>query len=143
MRLTADSARQLFGEARVARLATVNPRGEPHLVPFTFAVADDEVLHAVDDKPKQSRALRRIANIRANPSVCALADHYAEDWTRLWWVRADGVASVREDPAEVARVAELLAEKYPQYVASPPAGPVLALTVHRWTGWAAQPVTTR
>jgi PPOX class probable F420-dependent enzyme len=66
-----------------------------------------------------------------------LADHYEEDWDRLWWVRADGLAAILEDPAEMADPIRLLAERYPQYRAEPPGGPVVSILIERWTGWAA------
>lgn len=137
--MTADEARRLFAAARVARLATVGGDGRPHLVPIAFAVAGDSVFSAVDAKPKRTTALRRLENIRANPRVALLADHYDDsDWTALWWARADGVARVLEpeDP-EAPRAIALLVKRYPQYRATPPRGPVLAVAVERWSGWSA------
>jgi PPOX class probable F420-dependent enzyme len=99
--------RTRFTESPVARLATVTPGGRPHLVPVVFALvtdpqgaedaedAEDVVYTAVDAKPKTTRRLRRLANIEGNPEVSLLVDHYADDWTRLWWVRVDGVATGR------------------------------------------------
>ena len=109
----------------------------PHLVPFTFAVDGDVVYTAVDAKPKSTTHLKRLSNIRDNPRVAMLADHYEDDWSALWWVRADGLASVVSDSGSMARPLQLLAERYPQYVASPPAGPVIVVQVDRWTGWSA------
>jgi PPOX class probable F420-dependent enzyme len=109
----------------VARLATVGPDGQPHLVPVTFAVDGDDIYTAVDAKPKSSRQLRRLRNIAGNPRVAVLADHYQQDWDSLWWVRADGHASILTEPAELARPLRLLAGRYPQYRASPPDGPVI------------------
>ena len=123
-----------FASARVARLATVDADGTPHIVPFTFAVAGDVIWSAVDDKPKRSRELRRLANIRNTPAVSVLVDHYDDDWTRLWWVRADGTAEVVDDGP-----VDLLAEKYPQYREHPPAGPFVKITVARWSEWDAVP----
>ena len=85
------TARALFAAARVARLATVTPDGSPHVVPIVFAVDGDTIYTAVDGKPKRSRQLQRLANIAAHPRVTVLADRYDEDWSQLWWVRADGV----------------------------------------------------
>jgi PPOX class probable F420-dependent enzyme len=134
MRMTGEEARERFAAARVARLATADASGRPHLVPIVFAVAGDEVVSAVDAKPKRTTALRRLANVRENPRVALLADHYEDDWSALWWVRADGRARVLEgDDGAVAA----LAERYEQYRADPPAGPVLAITVERWSGWRA------
>ncbi len=128
----------LFATARVARLATVGPDGAPHLVPLVFAVEGSVVVSAVDAKPKRHTALRRLANIAAEPRVALLADHYAEDWSALWWVRADGTARVvAAGTAEGRRALAALTARYPQYAAAPPPGPVLAVDVHRWTGWTA------
>jgi PPOX class probable F420-dependent enzyme len=136
-RLAVGRARELLAGARVARLATVSTAGVPHLVPVTFAVADDTVYTAVDGKPKATAGLRRLANIRRSPAVAILADHYDEDWTTLWWVRADGVASVLDDPAAMARPLGLLARRYPQYASVPLPGPVIAIRISAWTGWTA------
>lgn len=134
MRLDGAVARKLFTGARVARLATVSGDGDPHLVPFTFAVADDVIFHAVDEKPKSSADLKRLRNIRENRRVAALADGYDEDWSRLWWARADGDAEIFEENSDATR---LLAEKYPQYRERRPTGPVVAIRVRRWSGWTA------
>lgn len=149
MRLGAAEARQRFASVPVARLATAGPDGHPHLVPCTFALGPaggdgepgrgDRIYSAVDAKPKSSRDLRRLRNIRAHPQVAVLADHYEDDWDRLWWVRADGQALILDEPAAMAPALALLADRYPQYREQPPAGPVLAIEVTRWTGWAALP----
>ncbi|RZU53167.1 PPOX class probable F420-dependent enzyme [Krasilnikovia cinnamomea] len=125
---------ELFATARVARLGTVDDTGAPHLVPIVFAVDGDVIHSAVDDKPKRHRRLRRLANIAHEPRVSVLADHYDEDWTRLWWVRADGNAAVLpHSPDGLAA----LAARYPQYATTPPAGPFLRIEVHHWSSWAA------
>lgn len=128
-----EEARERFAAARVARLATAGADGRPHLVPIVFAVAGERIYSAVDAKPKRTRALRRLANVAANPAVSLLVDHYAEDWEALWWVRADGRGRVLDagDPEAVSAVA-LLRERYPQQQG---AGVVLAVDVDRWTGW--------
>ena len=137
MRLTDDASRQRFDEARVARLATMSADGQPHIVPITFAIDHDVIYTAVDSKPKSTPHLRRLSNIRANPRVAVLADHYDDDWSALWWVRADGMAAILVSEAEIAAPTGLLAGRYPQYRDSPPAGPVIAIRVARWIGWSA------
>lgn len=127
--------RELFASVPVARLGTVDPSGAPHLVPIVFALTGDVIHSAVDAKPKRTRHLRRLANIAANPRVTVLADHYEDDWSRLWWVRADGVARVL---AESAAGLAALAARYPQYRATPPPGPFLEITVERWSAWSGQ-----
>ena len=139
MNLTERDARQRFAGAAVARLATVTEAGRPHLVPVTFAVDGDRIYVAVDAKPKSTRHLRRLRNIRANPQVAVLADRYDDDWAALWWVRADGRAVILDDPRQMAGPVALLAGRYPQYRELPPAGPVIEITAERWTGWAAAP----
>jgi PPOX class probable F420-dependent enzyme len=134
MRLPASEARSRFADARVARLATVSAAGVPHLVPVTFAVIGDRIVFVIDDKPKSTTRLRRLDNIAARPSVCLLADVYDEDWSRLWWARADGTASVVVADAE-AIVA--LAARYPAYAQRRPRGPVVSIEVTAWSGWAA------
>ncbi|OBH69831.1 PPOX class F420-dependent oxidoreductase [Mycobacterium intracellulare] len=132
--------RARFIESPVARLATVTAGGAPHLVPVVFAVAADSrggdvVYTAVDAKPKTTRRLRRLANIEANPRVSLLVDHYADDWARLWWVRADGVATIHDDGRALESGRRLLRAKYPQYQSVSLDGPVIAVAVHRWSGW--------
>lgn len=135
--MTAAEARERFAAARVARLATADGAGNPHLVPIVFAVSGDHVYSVVDAKPKRGTALRRLDNVRENPVVALLVDHYDDaDWSRLWWVRADGTARVL-DPAdqESQRAIALLRKRYPQQRAT---GSVLAVDVERWSGWSAK-----
>ncbi len=135
--MTPEEARRRFAAASVARLATVGAGAKPHLVPIVFALAGETVYSVVDAKPKRTTELRRLQNVRSNPCVSLLADHYDDaDWEALWWVRADGTARVLgHDEPEAARAVELLARRYPQQRAR---GPVLAIAVARWTGWAAR-----
>ena len=137
-RLSQAEAWRLLGDARVARLATVTSQGTPHIVPVTFAVRDSVLYTAVDAKPKSTRALRRLDNVRRHPTVALLADHYDDDWDALWWVRADGRARVIDDPGELAGPVGLLAERYPQYRDIPPAGPVIMVVIERLAGWIAR-----
>ena len=129
--------RRRLAEARVARLATAGPDGTPHVVPIAFALEGDTLYFAVDAKPKRTTDLKRLRNIAANPAVSVLVDHYEDHWDRLWWVRVDGTARVVEDTAESNRAGRLLAARYEQYRATPPPGPVVAITILRMTGWAA------
>jgi PPOX class probable F420-dependent enzyme len=117
---------------RVARLATVGADGRPHVVPICFALDGDTLYTAVDEKPKSTRALRRLANIEANPRVEVVIDHWDEDWSRLWWVRLSGRADIVEQDA---RALDLLQAKYPQYREAPPQGPFVVLTVESRREW--------
>jgi len=137
--MTPEAARERFGAARVARLATADAEGRPHLVPMVFVLAGETIYSAVDAKPKRTDRLRRLANAAANPHVALLADHYDDaDWTALWWVRADGVARVlAPEDEEAVRAVDRLAARYAQYREARPHGPVLAVDVERWSGWSA------
>ena len=122
----------------MARLATTTAAGHPHLVPVVFALDGDTVWTAVDDKPKASRALRRLANITAHPRVSLLVDHYDDDWAHLWWVRADGEAVVVPAGGEAGATGlSSLVAKYPQYRGRAPAGPLVRITVDTWRSWSA------
>jgi PPOX class probable F420-dependent enzyme len=135
-----DAARcwELLGSARVACFATVSPDGRPSLVPICFAIGGETIYHSVDHKPKTTRALARLEHVRAEPRAALLADHYAEDWSALWWVRADGVARVLDEPAEMKDGLDLLVARYAQYRKRRPDGPVVALDVERISGWSAK-----
>ncbi|NDL60336.1 TIGR03668 family PPOX class F420-dependent oxidoreductase [Phytoactinopolyspora mesophila] len=136
MRLNEAECRRRLGAARVARLATTGADMRPHLVPVTFAVSGDLLVVGVDQKPKTTTKLRRMRNIEENPRVTVLCDHYDDDWTQLWWVRADGEASIVERGEIRDHAIELLVAKYEQYAVDPPAGPVIVLAIGAWSGWA-------
>jgi PPOX class probable F420-dependent enzyme len=132
-------ARERFASAPVARLATVGRDGAPHVVVITFAVDGDAIYTAVDSKPKRTQRLKRLENVRHEPRVALLADHYDDDWSRLWWVRADGRARVVERGEELHdRAVELLTARYEQYRSDPPSGPAIFIAVDRWSQWPAE-----
>jgi PPOX class probable F420-dependent enzyme len=125
-------AREAFAKARVARLATLNPDGAPHIVPICFAVDGDVIYSAIDHKPKRSAHPQRLRNINRDARVTVLADHYDDHWENLWWIRADGRA--RGVSAGEQAVA-LLARRYEQYHEQPPRGEMIVIDVARWSGW--------
>jgi PPOX class probable F420-dependent enzyme len=127
-------ARARLVVARVGRLATVAADGRPRLVPFCFAVDGDTLHSAVDEKPKTTARLRRLDDIAAHPDVTVLVDHYDDDWSQLWWVRARGRAEVVDDPEPAQG---LLAAKYVQYRRRPPAGPFVRVELAEWRWWSA------
>lgn len=136
--MTPEQARWRFAQARVARLATADASGRPHLVPMVFALADDTIYSAVDAKTKRSTSLRRLANIAANPRVAVLVDHYDDNWDELWWVRVDGSGRVLDarEPEGRDAIAQLVV-RYSPYRAQPPRGPVIAIDIARWSSWSA------
>jgi PPOX class probable F420-dependent enzyme len=125
------TAAERVAAARVGRLATVTPGGRPHIVPVCFAVHDGDIVTAVDQKPKTTRALQRLENVRATGRASLLVDHYEEDWARIWWVRVDGAAEVVDSEAAI----DTLARKYEQYRANRPEGPVIVLHPGEWRSW--------
>jgi PPOX class probable F420-dependent enzyme len=137
--LSPETMRGLVEAARVARLATVDAAGRPHLVPVCFVLTEhpDRVYLAVDHKPKRGTELRRTANLCATGQACLLIDRYDEEWSQLWWVRLDGHGREVVDPAEAEHALDALAVKYPQYRAERPDGPVLVIDIDGYRGWTA------
>ena len=124
-----------FAAAPVAVLSTAGADGAPHAVPVVFAVRGEVLYTAVDAKRKTTHRLRRLANIATNPRVSLLVDHYDDDWTQLWWVRADGIAAIHDAGEQMATGYALLRQKYPQYERIALNGPVVTVDVARWSSW--------
>ncbi|MCL6641642.1 MAG: TIGR03668 family PPOX class F420-dependent oxidoreductase [Candidatus Rokubacteria bacterium] len=126
--------------ARVGRLATADAAGRPLVVPVCFALdAEGQRLYsAVDPKPKRTRDLQRVRNVRENPRVSLVVDEYDEDWTRLWWVMVRGPAAVLEEGPEFIAGVDLLIAKYPQYQAlglERERGVLVRVTIERVLAW--------
>ena len=121
---------------RVARLATVDERGRPHVVPICFARDRDALYSAIDEKPKRAGArLRRIRNIEANPQVQVLFDAYDDgDWSALRYVQVRGRARILDAGDERERAIELLRARYAQYRGMT-LGTVVAVDVERVVDW--------
>jgi PPOX class probable F420-dependent enzyme len=126
-----------FAAAPQAILATAGADGQPHLVPVVFAVSHDVLYTAVDAKRKSTQRLRRLANIAENPRVSVLVEHYDDDWTQLWWVRADGVATLHDSGDEMAIGYSVLRAKYSQYDRVALDGPVVSIAIDNWRSWQA------
>ena len=129
--------RSRVAAASVARLATIDADGRPHLVPCVVALRHDTLYTPVDAKPKRSRRLRRLQNIERDPRVTVLVDEYQDDWSALWWVRIRGTARIIDADEEWQRAADVLRAKYVQYrsVAATELRPVIAVDAEEWTGW--------
>ena len=130
-------ARSLLAEARSAHLATVGPGAKPHIVVVTFAVVGEMIVTAIDHKPKRTRRLQRLENIDNNPAVSILVDSYDEDWSKLWWVRADGEAAIHVGGVVFERAIDALSKRYDQYEEMRPEGPVIAITIDEISWWEA------
>ena len=124
---------------RSGRLATVDPRGQPHALPICYALLDGVVYTPIDGKPKSGdpRELRRIRNILANPKVCLVVDHYEDaEWSNLAWLQVRGEASLVEEAEERTRALAALRARYRQYRAMDLEGlPLLKITPTRLVGW--------
>ena len=135
--MTEDEARRRIAGARVGRLASIDATGRPHVVPICFAVAGNAIVSVVDHKEKRTLELRRLDNVRQNPAVQLLVDHYADDWSLLWWVRVSGEGRVVEGGAERDDAIDVLATKYVQYRERRPAGAVLLIDITQISSWQA------
>ena len=132
--------RRFVESMRVARLATADANGIPHVVPICYALIGDDLYVTIDEKPKHPdvRAMKRLRNIEANPAVAVVVDRYDEDWSRLAWVMLRGRADVLDHGDEHDRAQAGLRERYPQYrTMRIESLPVIALRIVRVTAWGA------
>ena len=102
---------------RVARLATADAGGKPHIIPVCYAFDGRHVYSAVDLKPKRvsGRFLKRVRNILENPMAALIVDDYSEDWSRLGYVLVQGEAEILDEGGEQHAAAAMLRRKYSQY----------------------------
>lgn len=113
-----ETERQYVERARVGRLATADAEGRPQAVPVCFALDQEHVVTAIDEKPQRAapEELRRSRDIRENPRVTLLVDHYTDDWSQLGWVQVRGTATHCTPGDEPhATGTKALREKYDQY----------------------------
>ena len=131
-------AGRLLEEARVARLGLLDEGGRPRVLPVTFAVAEDRLWSAIDEKPKRdpTKQPARVRFLRRNPRAALTVDRYSDDWDELAWVQILGAVRIL-DPTDARGGLERLIEKYEPYRSSPPPGPVLALEPARCLFWRA------
>ena len=131
--------RRRLAEARHLVLATVHPDRGVDVVPVVAAAEGSTVWVPVDTvKAKSTARLRRIANVARDPRVSLLAEHYDDDWSQLWWVRAHGTAH-EAGPEELDRARAALGRRYRDYEDSAVIVGALVVVLDRWTGWSAQP----
>lgn len=133
-----EAERAFLTRMRVARMATADAAGQPHVIPIVFAIDGRALYTPLDEKPKRvaPRQLKRVRNLLANPQIAIVVDHWDEDWTRLAWVMVSGRGQVVEEGEAHAAGVRLLQEKYPQYGAMPLDGrPLIVVTPLRVTSW--------
>jgi PPOX class probable F420-dependent enzyme len=112
--MLADDQRAFLEDARVARLATADASGMPHVVPICYAVVEQSLYFTIDEKPKRNRRLKRLDNLRANPQAAVVVDRYDEDWSRLAWVMLRGPAEILAQGTEHDLAQCHLRQRYPQ-----------------------------
>lgn len=130
--------RAFIATARVGRLATVDARGEPFVVPVCFAYDGERLYTPIDEKPKRhDRPLKRVRNIEETGRAALVIDQYDEDWSRLGWVLIRGSAALlTPDAAGHAEAVALLRERYHQYrTMALESAPLIALTPERLRSW--------
>ncbi len=118
MKIHSDRIEKLLDQYPVARLATSARGNRIHLVPIVYVRHQGALWSPVDGKPKSGRELVRVRNIRLNPAVSVLIDHYDQDWSKLWWIRIDGKAKIVQQNINdkiMVEVTSALTRKYPQY----------------------------
>jgi PPOX class probable F420-dependent enzyme len=108
---------RLIRSARVAHLATADAHGQPHVIPICFVFDGKDFYSPIDEKPKRTaaRKLKRLKNIRENPQVALVIDHYEEDWRKLAYILVSGKARVLLSGAKHRKAVKLLRRKYSQY----------------------------
>jgi PPOX class probable F420-dependent enzyme len=136
--MLSSSERAFLAARRIGYLATADGRAAPHVVPVCFAIINDTLYVAIDEKPKREsgRPLKRVRNIVENPAVAVVVDRYDEDWTRLGWVMLRGRAQILNDGAEHGEAQAMLRSRYPQLRTMRISDrPVIALRIARTTSW--------
>jgi len=131
-------ARHFLDHHRVARFATADPGGQPHIVPICYAVSGDSVYFTIDEKPKRltDKPLKRIRNLQQNPHVALVVDRYDEDWTQLGWVMVQGEAALLDNGEEHSKAQRLLKARYPQLDEMQISElPVIAIRIKRVVSW--------
>lgn len=131
---------QFLVAQRVARLATVDERGRPHVVPIVYAFDGRQLVTPLDAKPKRVDVLRlqRVRNIQSNPHVAVVIDAYAEDWAQLAWLQIRGRAALVLAGATRTAGVAALERKYPQYATLPLSGqPLIAISLDHIRSWRA------
>lgn len=135
MRLDEDACWERLGAFGHGVLGTVHPARGVDAVPVVFVRDGDRLIVPIDTvKSKSGSRLQRLVNLEADHRCVLLLEHYEDDWSRLWWVRAHGRA-VEATPTEANRAA--LGGGFAAYAAPASVTSVIVLTIEALTGWAA------
>ena len=136
--LLSAEQRHFLNTQRVARFASSDEHGQPHVVPVCYCVLEASAYFSIDQKPKRAQVqrLKRLRNIEQNPKVALVIDHYDEDWSQLGWVMLRGQALLLDDGDEHALAQQALRGRYTQYRSMQlSALPVVAIRIERVAAW--------
>ena len=131
---------RLLRATRIAHLATADKSGQPHVIPICFVFDGKYFYSPIDEKPKRAAPtkLKRLKNIRENPQVALVIDHYEEDWRKLGYVLVFGMARILQSGAKHRGAVKLLRRKYPQYRDMAIGGrPMIVIAPKRIVSWGA------
>ena len=107
-------------------------------IPICFVFDGNHFYSPIDEKPKRAAPakLKRLRNIRENPNVALVIDHYDEDWRKLAYVLVFGKARILQSGATHRRAVKLLRRKYRQYRAMAiDERPMIVITPKRIVSW--------
>jgi PPOX class probable F420-dependent enzyme len=137
MRLNRNALR-FIRTARVAHLATAEAHGRPHVIPICFVFDGKYFYSPIDEKPKKvaPHQLKRLKNIRENPTVSLVIDRYDENWSKLAYLILFGTARTLSSGPKHRNAVRRLRRKYPQYrLMAIDRLPVICITVNRIRSW--------
>ena len=138
MAVFTNSELEFVTDHRVARLATADADGMPHVVPVCYATNERRIYTAIDSKPKRftGKHLKRVRNVISNPYVSLVIDDYCEDWSKLKYVLIKGSAEFLEAGSERSTAETLLRKKYHQYGDYlDPGSPIISITPTKIISW--------
>lgn len=138
MNFTEDQARTRLAAHDHGVLSTLHAERGVDAVPVVYAVDGDGFVGVPVDrvKPKASTRLQRERNLESDPRATLLIEHWdRDDWTKLWWVRAE-LQWLAGETVRAEGLGRLLADRYPQY-ADQPFERILVFRIVAITGWAA------
>jgi hypothetical protein len=137
MKLTEDEALQRLTSHDHGVLCTLHAERGIDAVPVVYATDSAGFLGVPVDLVKQKSSLRlqRETNLEADGRATLLAEYWnRDDWSKLWWVRAE-LRWLGDDVGDQqASLGNALAHKYPQYRHQPFAK-VLVFTIVGVSGW--------
>jgi hypothetical protein len=138
MKLDSDDALARLTAHDHGILCTLHAERGVDAVPVAYAIDEYGYVGVPVDtvKPKASTRLQRQRNLENDPRATLLGEQWdRDDWSQLWWVRAE-LRWQGDDTGREHALAAQLAERYPQY-RDQPFNRILVFNIVGVTGWAA------